>query len=83
MNMEAAGKRVHVIQGEYKVFNDPNIVLSTILGSCVAACMRDPVAGVGGMNHFLLPGSATSPAFRRRRDPLRGPPHGTARSTVS
>ncbi|MCY1291455.1 Chemoreceptor glutamine deamidase CheD [compost metagenome] len=62
MNMEAAGKRVHVIQGEYKVFNDPNIVLSTILGSCVAACMRDPVVGVGGMNHFLLPGSATSPA---------------------
>ncbi|MCA1369408.1 chemoreceptor glutamine deamidase CheD [Ensifer aridi] len=62
MSMEAAGKRVHVIQGEFKVVNDPNIVLSTILGSCVAACMRDPVAGVGGMNHFLLPGSATSPS---------------------
>lgn len=55
---DSAGKRVHIIQGEYKVINDPNVVLTTILGSCVAACLRDPVAGVGGMNHFLLPGSA-------------------------
>jgi chemotaxis protein CheD len=30
-------------------------MLTTILGSCVAACMRDPEAGIGGMNHFLLP----------------------------
>ena len=30
-------------------------VLSTVLGSCVSACIRDPTAGVGGMNHFLLP----------------------------
>jgi Chemotaxis protein; stimulates methylation of MCP proteins len=56
---DSAAKRVHIIQGEYKVVSDPNVVLSTILGSCVAACLRDPVAGVGGMNHFLLPGSAT------------------------
>ena len=54
--MEARGKRVHVIQGEFQVTDDPDVVLSTILGSCVAACLRDPVAGVGGMNHFLLPG---------------------------
>jgi chemotaxis protein CheD len=58
MISEAATKRVHVIQGEWKVVSDPDVVLSTILGSCVAACIRDPVAGVGGMNHFLLPGSA-------------------------
>lgn len=50
-------RRLHVIQGEWKVSNDPTVVLSTVLGSCVAACLRDPVAGVGGMNHFLLPGS--------------------------
>ena len=31
-------------------------MLTTILGSCVSACIRDPGAGVGGMNHFLLPG---------------------------
>lgn len=54
----APPQRVHVIQGEFKVSNDPNVVLTTILGSCVAACLRDPLAGIGGMNHFLLPGSA-------------------------
>jgi chemotaxis protein CheD len=59
---DPSARRVHVIQGEYKVSNDPDVVLSTILGSCVAACMRDPVAGVGGMNHFLLPGNGASPA---------------------
>ncbi|MEA3536080.1 chemoreceptor glutamine deamidase CheD [Rhizobium sp. CC-YZS058] len=58
MIADAAARRLHVIQGEFKVVTDPDVVLSTILGSCVAACMRDPVAGVGGMNHFLLPGSA-------------------------
>jgi chemotaxis protein CheD len=49
-------RRIHVIQGEFHVSDDPNAVLLTILGSCVAACIRDPVACVGGMNHFLLPG---------------------------
>jgi chemotaxis protein CheD len=49
-------RRVHVIQGEFHVTDDPGVVLTTILGSCVAACIRDPVASVGGMNRFLLPG---------------------------
>ncbi len=53
-------RRVHVVQGEYHVSDDPNVVLTTILGSCVAACLRDPVARVGGMNHFLLPGKESS-----------------------
>ena len=48
-------KRVHVGQGEHFITSDPNVVLSTILGSCVAMCLRDPQIGVGGMNHFLLP----------------------------
>lgn len=30
-------------------------MLVTVLGSCVAACIRDPRKGIGGMNHFLLP----------------------------
>ncbi len=47
-------KPVLVIQGEYKITQDIDVVLNTLLGSCVAACIRDPVAGVGGMNHFLL-----------------------------
>ena len=62
MTIAVPSKRVNIIQGEYKVSKDPDVVLTTILGSCVAACMRDPVAGIGGMNHFLLPGSATSMA---------------------
>ncbi len=49
-------RRIHIVQGEYKVTNDPDVVVSTLLGSCVAACIRDPATGVGGMNHFLLPG---------------------------
>ena len=47
---------VHIVQGEHFVTDDPEVVLTTILGSCVAACLRDPMTGVGGMNHFLLPG---------------------------
>lgn len=49
-------RRINIVQGEQHVARDPNIVLTTLLGSCVAACLRDPVAGIGGMNHFLLPG---------------------------
>ena len=49
-------RRVHLIQGEQRVSRDADVVLSTLLGSCVAACLYDPTARVGGMNHFLLPG---------------------------
>ena len=31
------------------------MVLVTVLGSCVSACLRDPRTGIGGMNHFMLP----------------------------
>jgi chemotaxis protein CheD len=53
----AVERRVHLVQGECHVSADPAVVLATTLGSCVAACIRDPAAGVGGMNHFLLPES--------------------------
>jgi chemotaxis protein CheD len=49
-------RTMHVVQGEYRVIRDPRVVLTTILGSCVSTCIWDDVAGVGGMNHFLLPG---------------------------
>jgi chemotaxis protein CheD len=58
----ATSRLIHVIQGEYAVVADPGAILTTLLGSCVAACLRDPVSGVGGMNHFLLPGDRHSPA---------------------
>ncbi len=47
-----------MLQGCYEIANDPDILLSTVLGSCVAACIREPVSGIGGMNHFLLPEEA-------------------------
>lgn len=45
---------VTLFPGEYFVSRKP-VVLWTVLGSCVAVCMRDPYVGVGGMNHFMLP----------------------------
>ncbi|HYE44491.1 MAG TPA: chemotaxis protein CheD [Caulobacter sp.] len=59
-----ADEKHHIVQGEYFVSDDPRAVVSTILGSCVAACMRDPVAGIGGMNHFLLPGEGGQEGLR-------------------
>ena len=58
MTQAVVDRRVTVIQGEWIVCHDPHVVLTTILGSCVAACIRDPVARIGGMNHFLLPETA-------------------------
>lgn len=44
-----------VLPGEYYVTNHEDEMISTVLGSCVAACVRDPELKVGGMNHFMLP----------------------------
>ena len=48
-------KIVNVIQGEYAISSSDDDAMTTVLGSCIAACVYDPVVGVGGMNHFLLP----------------------------
>jgi chemotaxis protein CheD len=45
---------VKVLPGEYFV-HDEDIVILTTLGSCIAACLWDARARVGGMNHFMLP----------------------------
>ncbi|MGB3817884.1 chemoreceptor glutamine deamidase CheD [Achromobacter pulmonis] len=58
---------VKVLPNEYYV-TDEDIMISTVLGSCVAACIHDPVNGVGGMNHFMLPeGDMQSPASATMR----------------
>lgn len=44
-----------ILPGEYYVSHNKNEVISTTLGSCVSACIRDKVFGIGGMNHFMLP----------------------------
>ena len=49
-----------LLPGEYYVTTQP-MVLVTVLGSCVAACIRDVQLGIGGMNHFMLPESVHEP----------------------
>lgn len=46
--------RQTVLQGEVRVSGDPAVELTTVLGSCIATCLFDPDARIGGMNHFLL-----------------------------
>lgn len=53
----ADARLVYVRQGEFSVSSDQNVILSAILGSCVATCLFDPNRGIGGMNHILLPDS--------------------------
>ena len=45
---------ITILPGEYHICQDSQEMLMTILGSCVAACIRDGRIGIGGMNHFLL-----------------------------
>lgn len=46
---------VTVLQGEYRVSDSPSVMFTTVLGSCISACLYDAESGIGGMNHFLLP----------------------------
>jgi len=50
---------VKILPGEFFVAAD-DIVISTVLGSCISACLWDRKAGVGGMNHFMLPGGGAN-----------------------
>ena len=43
-----------VHQGDCHVSDAADLTYSTVLGSCISACIRDRIANVGGMNHFLL-----------------------------
>lgn len=50
---------VKVMPGEYFVHSE-DLVITTTLGSCIAACLWDRQAAVGGINHFMLPGDGAS-----------------------
>lgn len=55
---------VKVLPGEYFVCGD-ELLIVTVLGSCIAACLWDPSVQLGGMNHFMLPdGDASEPYGR-------------------
>lgn len=43
-----------ILPGEFYVSKQGELI-GTVLGSCVSACIRDPISKVGGMNHFMLP----------------------------
>lgn len=49
-NIQAA----KILPGEYYV-TGRDMMIVTVLGSCVSACIRDPYTKIGGMNHFMLP----------------------------
>ncbi|SFP72176.1 chemotaxis protein CheD [Sphingomonas rubra] len=62
-----AFRRLTVAQGETRVSDEDDVILTTVLGSCVAACFYDPVARVGGINHYLLAdGTASDTASMQR-----------------
>lgn len=48
-----------IVVGGCAVSGDSRVIITTTLGSCVATCLFDPVARIGGMNHFLLPDAGT------------------------
>lgn len=48
-----------LLPGDYYVTKDSEMI-TTVLGSCVSACIRDSVLGIGGMNHFMLPETSSS-----------------------
>lgn len=48
---------VKILPGEYFV-TPRDILIVTVLGSCVSVCLRDRQSGIGGMNHFMLPGNS-------------------------
>ncbi len=66
MSVFANSSTVTVLQGEYRVSTSPTVVFSTVLGSCIAACIYDDQVGVGGMNHFLLASSTASDSVNAR-----------------
>lgn len=59
---------VKLLPGEYFASGE-DLVIVTVLGSCVSVCLRDPLNGIAGMNHFMLPerglgGDPASPSAR-------------------
>jgi chemotaxis protein CheD len=51
---------VKVLPGNFYISGAQNEMIVTVLGSCVSACIRDPLLGIGGLNHFMLAGTSDS-----------------------
>lgn len=50
---------VKLLPGEFYVTTE-DLMMVTVLGSCIAACIRDTTSGIGGMNHFMLPDASSA-----------------------
>jgi len=50
---------VNIHIGDYHSSKEP-VVISTVLGPCVAVCLYDKTSRIGGMNHILMPGESSS-----------------------
>lgn len=58
----ASGSRTYIGQGEFAIDGGSDAVISTLLGSCVSACIWDPSRRIGGMNHVLFTDSSANAA---------------------
>ena len=74
----AAGVPVaRILPGEYYVTREDEVI-DTVLGACVAACIRNPRLSIGGMNHFMLPRPNGSGADAGEKIAGRATRYGTA-----
>jgi chemotaxis protein CheD len=48
-------RKIQICGGDCRVSESERDIFATVLGSCITACIYDPVAGLGGMNHYVLP----------------------------
>lgn len=55
-----AMRAIKVSPGKYFVTNEKDMMIVTVLGSCVSVCLRDRINGIGGMNHFMLAESTST-----------------------
>ena len=67
-----------ILPGEYYATGE-NEYIATTLGSCVSACLWDPLVNFGGMNHFMLPDAGD--IYRVDFDPIRGTEQSSRSST--
>lgn len=65
---------VEINSGELYVSANREEMITTLLGSCVAVCLYDIEAGIGGMNHFMLPHTRGSDGEDEGEDPRYGTP---------
>lgn len=65
----AAGTRHFLPAGQLHAASEPTEIV-TILGSCVSVCLFDTARGVGGANHFMLPGQSPAPSPRYARNAM-------------